>query len=107
MKQPLFPRCETSTSSPGISHSIGEGIIEEEDEDVEVESNKKRMKEDDQEVLTVFILTFFRSMHTCIYVGQWSEILERFYFLHTDKEGKHLHMASGVGKDRKILGRLV
>lgn len=48
-------RCEESTSSPGVSNSIGEGIIEEEEE-AEEESNKKRMKEDDQEVLPLSVL---------------------------------------------------
>lgn len=49
-----IPRCEESTSSLGVSNSIGEGIIEEdEDEEGEAESNKKRMKEDDQEVLSL------------------------------------------------------
>uniref|UniRef100_A0A3Q3X9I0 Protein phosphatase methylesterase 1 n=1 Tax=Mola mola TaxID=94237 RepID=A0A3Q3X9I0_MOLML len=44
-------KCEESTTSPGVSNSISEGIIEEEeDEEVEEESNKKRMKEDDQEM---------------------------------------------------------
>lgn len=50
-------RCQESTSSPGVSNSISEGIIEEEeDEEAEEESNKKRMKEDDQEVLFVSLL---------------------------------------------------
>lgn len=50
-------RCEESTTSPGVSNSISEGIIEEEeDEEVEEESNKKRMKEDDQEVLSLLLL---------------------------------------------------
>lgn len=44
-------RCQESTSSPAVSNSISEGIIEEEeDEEAAEESNKKRMKEDDQEV---------------------------------------------------------
>lgn len=51
-------RCQESTSSPAVSNSISEGIIEEEeDEEAAEESNKKRMKEDDQEVL--FIPPFF------------------------------------------------
>lgn len=53
---PGIPRCEESTSSLGVSNSIGEGIIEEdEDEEGEAESNKKRMKEDDQEVLSLLL----------------------------------------------------
>ncbi|XP_075876488.1 protein phosphatase methylesterase 1 [Nelusetta ayraudi] len=44
-------KCQESTSSPAVSNSISEGIIEEEeDEEAAEESNKKRMKEDDQEV---------------------------------------------------------
>ncbi|XP_029375267.1 protein phosphatase methylesterase 1 isoform X2 [Echeneis naucrates] len=52
-------KCEESTSSPGGSNSIDEGIIEEEEEeDVEEESNKKRMKEDDQEIKKESIFTW-------------------------------------------------
>jgi len=50
-------RCEEPLSSPGVSKSISEGIIEEEEEDEEGgESNHKRKKEDDQEVVNVSIL---------------------------------------------------
>uniref|UniRef100_A0A8C1JDC5 Protein phosphatase methylesterase 1 n=1 Tax=Cyprinus carpio TaxID=7962 RepID=A0A8C1JDC5_CYPCA len=43
-------KCEEPLSSPGVSRSISEGIIEEEEEDEEGgESNHKRKKEDDQE----------------------------------------------------------
>lgn len=68
-------RCEESTSSPGVSNSIGEGIIEEdEDEEAEVESNKKRMKEDDQEVLSQLLFLFI--LCVCEYVRKyWKEIL--------------------------------
>lgn len=49
----LCSRCE-SPSSPGVSKSIDEGIIEEdEEEEEEEESSKKKMKEDDQEVLSL------------------------------------------------------
>ena len=47
-------RCEEPLSSPGISKSITEGIIEEEEEEEEEEegeTNHKRKKEDDQEVM--------------------------------------------------------
>lgn len=44
-------KCEEPLSSPGVSKSISEGIIEEEEEDEEgTESNHKRRKEDDQEI---------------------------------------------------------
>uniref|UniRef100_A0A8C1BET2 Protein phosphatase methylesterase 1 n=1 Tax=Cyprinus carpio carpio TaxID=630221 RepID=A0A8C1BET2_CYPCA len=44
-------KCEEPLSSPGVSRSISEGIIEEEEEDEEGgESNHKRKKEDDQEI---------------------------------------------------------
>ncbi|KAF4077408.1 hypothetical protein AMELA_G00207930 [Ameiurus melas] len=44
-------KCDEPLSSPGISKSISEGIIEEEEEEEEDErSNHKRKKEDDQEV---------------------------------------------------------
>uniref|UniRef100_A0A8C9TD05 Protein phosphatase methylesterase 1 n=1 Tax=Scleropages formosus TaxID=113540 RepID=A0A8C9TD05_SCLFO len=44
-------KCEEPLSSPGISKSIVEGIIEEDEEDEgEEESNNKRKKEDDLEV---------------------------------------------------------
>ncbi|XP_056093076.1 protein phosphatase methylesterase 1 isoform X2 [Rhinichthys klamathensis goyatoka] len=44
-------KCEEPLSSPGVSKSISEGIIEEEEEDEEEgESNHKRKKEDDQEI---------------------------------------------------------
>lgn len=44
-------RCDEPLSSPGVSKSISEGIIEEEEEEEEDgESNQKRKKEDDQEV---------------------------------------------------------
>lgn len=44
-------KCEEPLSSPGVSKSISEGIIEEEEEDEEGgESNHKRKKEDDQEI---------------------------------------------------------
>lgn len=57
-------RCQESTSSPAVSNSISEGIIEEEEEDEEVaeESNKKRMKEDDQEVLFIPPVSIFLSL---------------------------------------------
>lgn len=55
-------RCQESTSSPAVSNSISEGIIEEEeDEEVAEESNKKRMKEDDQEVLLISLFSYFRA----------------------------------------------
>lgn len=58
-------RCQESTSSPAVSNSISEGIIEEEeDEEVAEESNKKRMKEDDQEVLLISLLFIFKSLRT-------------------------------------------
>uniref|UniRef100_A0A673H493 Protein phosphatase methylesterase 1 n=1 Tax=Sinocyclocheilus rhinocerous TaxID=307959 RepID=A0A673H493_9TELE len=44
-------KCEEPLSSPGVSKSISEGIIEEEEEEEEGgESNHKRKKEDDQEI---------------------------------------------------------
>ncbi|KAI2651337.1 Protein phosphatase methylesterase 1 [Labeo rohita] len=44
-------KCEEPLSSPGVSKSISEGIIEEEEEDEEGgECNHKRKKEDDQEI---------------------------------------------------------
>lgn len=48
-------RCEEPLSSPGVSKSISEGIIEEEEEEEEEggESNHKRKKEDDQEVMHI------------------------------------------------------
>ncbi len=50
-------RCEEPLSSPGVTKSIIEGIIEEEEEEDEEEgeSNHKRKKEDDQEVLYISI----------------------------------------------------
>ncbi|KAM6907244.1 protein phosphatase methylesterase 1 isoform 2-T2 [Xenentodon cancila] len=52
-------KCEESTSSPGVSNSIGEGIIEEdEDEEGVEESIKKKMKEDDQEIKKESIFTW-------------------------------------------------
>ncbi|XP_061753733.1 protein phosphatase methylesterase 1 isoform X2 [Nerophis ophidion] len=52
-------KCEESSSSPGVSNSIGEALIEEEeDEEGEEESNKKRMKEDDQETKKESIFTW-------------------------------------------------
>ncbi len=51
-------RCEEPLSSPGVTKSIIEGIIEEEEEEEdeeEGESNHKRKKEDDQEVLYISI----------------------------------------------------
>lgn len=49
-----FFRCDEPLSSPGISKSISEGIIEEDEEEEEDgESNHKRKKEDDQEVTAV------------------------------------------------------
>lgn len=54
-------RCQESTSSPAVSNSISEGIIEEEeDEEVAEESNKKRMKEDDQEVFLISLFFIFQ-----------------------------------------------
>lgn len=35
------------------------------------------------------------------------ERLKKVDVFHTDKKGKHLHLASGAVKDRKILGGLV
>lgn len=95
-------RCEESTSSPGVPHSIGEGIIEE-DEEVEEESNKKRMKEDDQEVLSFLHCCLFV---TCMCFVRGGKVPKKNFF-HTGKKGKHLHLASGPVKDRKILGGLV
>lgn len=47
----LYFRCDEPLSSPGISKSISEGIIEEEEEEEgNGESNHKRKKDDDQEV---------------------------------------------------------
>lgn len=45
-------KCEEPLSSPGVSKSISEGIIEEEEEEEDEggESNHKRKKEDDQEI---------------------------------------------------------
>uniref|UniRef100_A0A8C7WXH3 Protein phosphatase methylesterase 1 n=1 Tax=Oryzias sinensis TaxID=183150 RepID=A0A8C7WXH3_9TELE len=52
-------KCEESCSSPSLSNSAGEGIIEEEeDEDVEEESSKKKMREDDQEVKKESVFTW-------------------------------------------------
>lgn len=58
-------RCQESTSSPAVSNSISEGIIEEEeDEEVAEESNKKRMKEDDQEVFLISLFFIFQILRT-------------------------------------------
>ncbi|KAL4647792.1 protein phosphatase methylesterase 1-like [Arapaima gigas] len=52
-------KCEEPLSSPGISKSIVEGIIEEDEEDEdEGESNNKRKKEDDQEVKKESLFTW-------------------------------------------------
>uniref|UniRef100_H3D2M2 Protein phosphatase methylesterase 1 n=1 Tax=Tetraodon nigroviridis TaxID=99883 RepID=H3D2M2_TETNG len=51
-------KCEESPSSPGMSNSIDEGIIEEEDEEGAEESNKKKMKEDDQEMKKETLFTW-------------------------------------------------
>lgn len=95
-------RCQESTSSPGVSNSISEGIIEEEeDEEAEEESNKKRMKEDDQEVLFVSLL--FQHL----WFWELDKKAESVDFSSTVKKGKLLHLASWAVQDRKILGGLV
>ncbi|XP_034034601.1 protein phosphatase methylesterase 1 [Thalassophryne amazonica] len=50
-------KCEEPTSSSGDCRSIGEGIIEE-DEELEDESNKKKIKEDDQELKKETVFTW-------------------------------------------------
>ncbi|XP_072302512.1 protein phosphatase methylesterase 1 isoform X2 [Eucyclogobius newberryi] len=52
-------KCEETSSSPGVSRSIGEGIIEEDEEaEAAEESSKKRMKEDDPEVKKESVFTW-------------------------------------------------
>ncbi|XP_042566833.1 protein phosphatase methylesterase 1 [Cyprinus carpio] len=52
-------KCEEPLSSPGVSRSISEGIIEEEEEEEEGgESNHKRKKEDDQEMMKECLYTW-------------------------------------------------
>lgn len=41
------------------------------------------------------------------YVYVWWKGPEKDWFCDTDKKGKHLHLASGAVKDRKVLGWLV
>lgn len=64
----FFERCDEPLSSPGISKSISEGIIEEEEEDEEDgESNHKRKKDDDQEVTVhyQFLAVFISAVLCC------------------------------------------
>lgn len=72
-------RCEEPLSSPGVSKSISEGIIEEEEEEEEeCESNHKRKKEDDQEVVLVFNI---KTICQSFYISGNVTLVEIWWFI--------------------------